>query len=561
MPSRRDTLTAGLALSTGPVAATRASTGHAVTPGGSSAALAPSAVSTPPGLVVETTAGRVRGYEARGIATFKGIPYGADTSGEGRFLPPRAPAPWSGERLCLVPGAICPQESRRPSTSPAAFLMPTTPAIEDEDCLNLNVWTPGTEAARRPVMVWIHGGNFSTGSSLALRATDGEALARRGDVVVVSVNHRLNAMGYLDLGAVSGDPAFAASGNVGMLDLVLALEWVQGNIAAFGGDPGNVTIFGQSGGGLKVTTLCAMPRARGLFHKAIAQSGCESQVFARSMTEPLARGLLDQLGLAPGEVRKLQAVPIAQLQAAASAAQGAWFARARPRDIWHLVGWAPVRDGALIPTDPYSEEGRALSADVPLMVGSTRHEFSLTTFALEAAQRSWADLRADLVPAFRDPDALIAAFRAAYPQETPVALQSMISAASFNRFNALQQARDQAAAGRAPAFLYRFDWRTPIFGGLPGAYHCSELPLVFDSIEAVPEATGTGARARAMAARAADAWIAFARHGDPSHPGIGRWPALAAGGAATMVFDDRCQVEAENTALIELVRANALWLG
>lgn len=559
MVRRREALSAGLALSGGLAFAGRSRAANA--PERAPAALSPSAITTPKGLVVETSAGRVRGYESRGIATFKGIPYGADTSGKGRFLPPRPVAPWSGERLCMVPGAICPQAITGPSATPMAFLLPGTPSVANEDCLNLNVWTPATGNSRRPVMVWIHGGNFSTGSSLAIRATDGEALARRGEVVVISVNHRLNAMGYLDLGALGADAEFAAAGNAGMLDLVLALEWVRDNVTAFGGDPDNVTIFGQSGGGLKVTTLCAMPGARGLFHKAIVQSGSQSHVFRREMTEPLARGLLAELDIAPGDLRRLQDVPLAQLQMAAQVAQGKWFAAAKPRDIWHLVGWAPVLDGTTVPADPYSAQGRALSADIPLLVGSTRHEFSLTTFSLEAANRTWEDLRSDIAQAFSDPDALIAAFRSAYPNERPVGLQSMMSTASFNRYNALQQARDQADAGRAPAFLYRFDWITPIYDGLPGAYHCSELPLVFGSIDTAPEATGTWPRAQAMAHKASQAWIAFARNGNPSHAGIGAWPALASGrDATTMVLDDTCRIEPENSTLIDLMRDHARWL-
>ncbi|QVM84637.1 carboxylesterase/lipase family protein [Novosphingobium decolorationis] len=570
MPSRRDALSAGLLLSGGLALAPSAGAAAAPsgvrtgTPAGQDTA---STLTTPAGLVVETTGGRVRGYESRGIATFKGIPYGADTGGEGRFLPPRKVDPWPGTRLCLVPGAICPQAGEGPSASPMAFLNPGTPSVQSEDCLNLNVWTPGTGlgtgtgTGKRPVMVWIHGGNYSTGSSLAIRATDGEALARRGDVVVVSVNHRLNALGYLDLGALGSDSDFAASGNAGMLDLVLALEWVRDNIAQFGGDADNVTIFGQSGGGLKVTTLCAMPAARGLFHKAIAQSGSIRQLFGREMTEPLALGLLSQLDVPASDLRQLQSLPLAQVQAAAQAAQGQWFAKAKPGEIWHLVGWAPVRDGTIIPADPYSVQGRALSADIPLMVGTVRHEFCLTMFTLEAEKRSWADLREGIGAAFRDPDPLIAAYRAAHPEEKPVGLQAMMSADSFNRHNALEQARGQTAAGRAPAFLYRFDWITPQFDGAPRAYHCSELPLVFDSLDIVPEAAGTGPRAKAMAANAADAWIAFARTGNPSHAGIGTWTPLSSPqDAATMVFDDTCRMERQNTDLIARMRDHALWL-
>ncbi|MEE4454025.1 carboxylesterase/lipase family protein [Novosphingobium resinovorum] len=559
MPTRRNALISALS--------TTLTTGLATAAGSADALAAPAPgrrhragagdLTTPASLVVTTGAGRVRGYDSAGIATFKGIPYGADTGGKGRFMPPRAVAPWPGERLCMVPGGICPQHQDRRGPTPMSFLLPGTPAFEDEDCLNLNVWTPGTgDGAKRPVMVWIHGGEFSNGASLAIRATDGEALARRGDVVVVSVNHRLNALGFLDLAAVGAPAEFAGAGNVGMLDLVLALQWVRDNIAAFGGDAGNVTIFGQSGGGLKVTTLCAMPSARGLFHKAIVQSGSESRIFRREMTEPLARAFLAELGVTPAEAAKLQDLPIAQVRGAAEKVMSAWAAKAPPGDIWHMVGWAPVLDGTVIPSDPYDAKGRALSAGVPLMVGTVRHEFCFTMFSLAAENLTIADVRKGLEPAFRDPDTLIAAFAKAYPQEKPVGLWAMISAASFNRWNALAQARDHADAGAAPAFLYRFDWITPMLDGSPRAYHCSELPLVFDSIDKAPEATGTDARARTMAARASAAWIAFARTGNPSHEGIGHWQPVSAKAAPVMAFNDACRLEQEDTALLELVRSH-----
>lgn len=556
MPTRRDTLAAGLAAAA--VAGTtsaRAATGRA----GPGTASKRQEVATPPSLVVATGAGKVRGYDSGGIATFKGIPYGADTGGAGRFMPPRPAPAWSGERLCMAPGPICPQHQDPRGPTPQSFLMPGTPTFEDEDCLNLNVWTPAADRARRPVMVWIHGGEFSNGSSLKHRATDGEALARRGDVVVVSVNHRLNALGFLDLGAVGAGEPFAQAGNVGMLDLVLALQWVRDTIAVFGGDPGNVTIFGQSGGGLKVTTLCAMPSAKGLFHKAIVQSGSESRIFRREMTEPLARAFLAELDISPADAARLQDLPLARIEDAAHKVMAAWAGKGQPGDIWHLVGWAPVLDGTVIPSDPYDAQGRLLSAGVPLMVGTVRHEFCYTMFSLAAENLGIEDVRKGLAPAYRDPDTLITAFARAYPDEKPVGLWAMISAASFNRWNAYAQARDHAAAGRTPSYLYRFDWITPMLDGSPRAYHCSELPLVFDAIDKAPEATGTSQRARAMAARASEAWLAFARTGNPSHPGIGHWQPVGADASPVMVFDDTCRLADEDVALLELVRAHRKW--
>jgi len=542
----------------------------AVLAGGTGALAAPpraataGGTATPPGCVAHTSGGRVRGYARDGISIFKGVPYGAPTGGQARFMPPRAVAPWAGTRLCMTPGPICPQPEEGHGPSPMAFLTQSRPAPQSEDCLSLNIWTPADMGAapdgkKRPVMVWIHGGEFTTGSSIALPATDGEALARRGDVVVVSVNHRLNLLGYLDLAALGAPAEFASAGNVGMLDLVLALEWVRDNIAGFGGDAGNVTIFGQSGGGLKVTTLCAMPAARGLFHKAIVQSGSESRVFTREMTRPLASALLAELGVAPGDAAQLQAMPLARLMAAGDAVLGRWVAQAHG-DVWHMVGWAPVVDGSIIPASPYEPASRALSGHIPLLVGSVRHEFCMTMFSLEAEHMTMDQARAALAVNFRDAGGLLDAFARAYPREKPVGLMAMISAASFNRWNAVHQAQDQAAAGQAPAFLYRFDWITPMLDGSPRAYHCAELPMVFHSIDHVPEAAGTSQRSRTMAGRMADAWIAFARSGQPGHAGLPHWPPVTPGHAPAMLFDDICQVDDfTDKGLLDLVRAARKW--
>lgn len=550
-PSRREALAGALAA---PIAATLS-----CTPAHARTGSRESGIATPPDLVVETPAGKVRGYRSGAVRIFKGIPFGASTAGANRFRPARPAEPWTGIRLALTPGPICPQPRGAGGPSPIAFVLGRNHSVPDEDCLSLNIWTPGIDDRRRPVMVWLHGGEFTTGSSLELAACDGEGLAARGDVVVVSLNHRLNLLGFLDLASVGAPAEFDAAANLGMLDIVLGLQWVRDAIARFGGDPGNVTVFGQSGGGLKVTTLCAMPSAAGLFHKAIVQSGSESHVFGREMTEPLARALLAEFDIAPANAARLQQVPIEQLTAAGHKVKSAWGAK-YGGDIWKLVGWAPVIDGTVIPASPYQSASRRLSAPVPLLVGSTRHEFVLSAFSAEAEGMTLAQVRAQLSINFKDPDALIDAFAGAYPEERPVGLLAMISAASFNRANAVNQAKDKAALGGAPAFLYRFDWITPMLDGMPRAYHCAELPFVFHSIDKVPEAAGTGPRARAMAARVSDAWIAFARTGHPGHPGLPAWPAATLDRAPTMVFDDRCAVEDEaDRALLQLVKANRKW--
>jgi para-nitrobenzyl esterase len=497
-------------------------------------------VSTPADAVVETTHGKIRGYVAGGIYTFKGVAYGADTGGPARFAAPRAPDPWTGVRPALTYGPICPQvaEANGPY---ARFLLQPVIGEPDEDCLRLNVWTPSLGAGRRPVMVWIHGGEFSTGSSQALAACDGENLARGGDAVVVSVNHRLNALGYLNLADLDGGQAFA---NAGMLDLVAALEWIKANIAAFGGDSGRVTLFGQSGGGLKITTLCAMPAARGLFHRAIVQSGSQVRLFRPEVTGRLAAALLDELGVTRASLDQLRTLPAADIVAAAAKAQ-ARFVRmpAFGDNIWSLVGWAPTLDGASIPTDPYDPGNRDF-ADVPLLVGGTRYEFSPAVFGPPGAMAMTEDdLRVRLTQVYgARADEIVAVFRDRHPALEPAYLSSIISAAAFNRANAVEQARARAAQG-GTAFLYLFAWETPLLDGTPRAYHGSELPFVFRNTDRLATATGGGPRPMALAERMSGAWAAFAHAGDPNHPGLPGWKPVGEAALPTLVFDDVCRVE------------------
>ena len=499
-------------------------------------------VTTPQRAVKETHSGKIRGYVSGGVMIFKGVPYGADT-GKARFRPPAPPTPWAGVRPALVYGPACTQAPETYSEA-MAFLLEPVISRQSEDCLHLNIWTKETATAGlRPVMVWIHGGEFSTGSAHALPACDGEALARNGEVVVVSVNHRIGALGFLNLADVGGGDAEGAASNAGVLDLVAALEWVRDNIETFGGDRRRVTVFGQSGGGLKITTLCAMPSAKGLFSRAIVQSGSEVRIFRREVTKKLAASLLDELGFKTLDVNKLRAVPAERLVLLAAKAQTKSYKfPALGENIWSLVGWAPTLDGTIIPTDPY--EGEApLCADVPLLVGSVFTEFNPALYDPGTVAMNEAELEAKVVEGFgasgRD---ILAVFRRRHPALAPVFLYALISTAAFNRSNAVEQARLKSRTG-APAFLYVFAWETPILDGVPKAYHCSELPFVFATTDKMVTATGGDQRARAMAEQVARSWIAFAHSGDPHHPGLPPWPAVTAGTLPTMVFNDRSGVE------------------
>ncbi len=336
-------------------------------------------------VVAHTTHGRIRGVEVSGIKVFKGVPYGASTAGRNRFMPPVAPEPWTGIRDATEYGASAPQSEPgvRRVVSPIGVAAAGLPG-EGEDCLVLNIWTPAIgDNRKRPVMFWCHGGGFATGSGSS-PVTDGTNLARRGDVVVVSLNHRLNVLGFASLERVAG-PEFAASGDVGMLDIVRALEWVRDNIAEFGGDPGTVMVFGQSGGGRKVATLLAMPSAKGLFHRAIIESGATLKLVEPEQGARVARELLATLGLPADQGKALQTVPL-------DALMSAYFSVVRRMNVDQMTqGFSPLVDGRIVPQHPFHPVASAVSAGVPLMIGSTRteltssaatEEFSLTAAAI-----------------------------------------------------------------------------------------------------------------------------------------------------------------------------------
>jgi para-nitrobenzyl esterase len=496
--------------------------------------------------VVEIASGKLRGARQNSIASFKSIPYGASTAGRNRFMPPQKPAPWAGVRDALAIECRAPQAGPAPQRPELATVwgpVDTSPMIED--CLRLHVWTPGLGAGKRPVMVWLHGGAFSYGSPNTPRV-DGSSLARRGDVVVVSVVHRLNIFGHLHLAQVGGSD-FARSGNVGVLDLVAALEWVRDNIAAFGGDPGNVTIFGQSGGGGKVSALCGMPAARGLFHKGIVQSGSSIRFAEPDRAAALAEIVLQELGLGRNQLAELQQVPVARMLSVIDPATKRLPPARQP--LLDRYPFGPVVGNADLPAHPFEPTASDLSDNVPLMIGGTAHEAAIF---LAGNDKVWfrslneAELKEQVAKvADAAADRIIAAYRAQHPRKNPAELLNTVLTGSNFWVRAAMQAERKAAKRKAPVYMYDFAWEAPGFDGRLMACHSVDVPFVFDTVAAIGATAGTEAQrqaAEALAARVSATWIQFARTGDPNHGAIPAWPAYTPDRRATLVFNAECRV-------------------
>jgi len=504
--------------------------------------------------VAETTAGRIRGTSQNGVNAFRGVPYGAPTGGAARFMPPAKPQPWAGVRDTIELGSRCPQSLRSMVPEMGDALISNGPM--SEDCLTLNLWSPGLKTGQRPVMVWFHGGGMRTGGASSI-LYDGAELARKHDVVVVGVNHRLNAFGFLYLAEIGGEK-YAQSSNVGALDLIAALEWVRDNAATFGGDPGNVTIFGQSGGGGKVSTLQAMPKAKGLFHRMIVQSTISETALwgqPRADANRWAEVLLSRLNLMPNQLDQLQNLPLEKLLAAMSGGKGpAETARdvaAGPvannfetdGDIsLHLV---PVVDGHTLPTNPFDPVAPELSANVPLMVGSVECESVLYASPNDpywtTGEIDDAALAARVKRALRIDDDEAARVIALYKKDRPKAgnmdvATIIASDAGSLRLAGYAIAEHKAEQHKAPAYLYYFDWYSPLREGRVRCMHGMELPFVFDHPDAVPWMTGTGKDRYALADKMSTAWVAFARTGNPNHKGISHWKPFDPGQRPTLIF-------------------------
>ncbi|WP_267387228.1 carboxylesterase family protein [Sphingomonas sp. GC_Shp_3] len=492
--------------------------------------------STPPDAVAKTQYGPVRGYVSNGVFTFKGVPYGDDTGGENRWLPAKPPKRWSEPYNALAYGANCPQTLHNFRAVEHTFLQQWTDGFLGEDMLKLNVWTPSLSGSR-PVMVYFHGGGYSFGSSYELASHDGAQMARHHDVVQVSINHRLNVLGFLDLTEVGGS-AYDESVNVSMTDCIAALRWVQENIANFGGDPSKIMIYGQSGGGSKVTTLLGMPAGKGLIHRAAVQSGGGGAIPSAEQSRDFSRRLMRELGTK--DIATLQKAEWKTLFDAGNKVatdingpmRGMPGPSATPR-----IGWGPTLDGKIIDVRSYADVAPEISRDIPVMIGNVSEEGM--RFGSNPSEAEW---RADLTKQMgaTKADALIAAMKQAHPEKAIRTLSYGVQGlAGRNRVQAMVALKYAQRA--APVYQYLFQWQSPQLDGVAGAWHTADLAFCFDNTARCDQGTGNTPDAQRLARTMATAWATFARTGNPSQPGLA-WTPSDPTRCQTMVFDSQCRM-------------------
>jgi para-nitrobenzyl esterase len=496
--------------------------------------------------VTETRYGKVRGYVLRDIHYFLGIPYGANTAGGNRFMPPRKPEPWSDVFPAVWWGNTAPQiMDNRYASKYASWRDHWNYDDVSEDCLRINIFTPAIKDGRkRPVMFWLHGGGFVNGNGIEHDGYNGENFARLGDVVFCSINHRLGPLGYCNL-AGSGGEKYAASGNAGMLDIVAALEWVRDNIEAFGGDPGNVTIMGQSGGGGKVCMLTAMPSAKGLFHKAVVLSGASLRMGEKEYSEKLGAYVLKEAGLTGGQIDKLQEMPWKDFYSMATKASQKLNQELAGSGSMRR-GFSPVVDGTILPQHPYYPEPAPTAAQVPMIICSTFNEQSpswtdaaLEKITLEQVVEKVRE-RAGFGAGFGDKaKVVVEAYAKAFPDKKPVEIWSLVSS---NRQNVVALA-DAKSRQPAPVYVAWFGWQPPMFDQRMRAFHCLDICFWYYNTDLMLSHTGGGIRPRRLSTLMAGALLQFMRTGNPNVKGLPSWPRYSTAKGETMVFDDICQAK------------------
>jgi para-nitrobenzyl esterase len=483
--------------------------------------------------IAHTRAGLVSGVMDDGVHVFKGIPYGASTGGQNRFKPPQPVEHWSGVRNALAYGPSAPQNREQD--------------LMNEDCLVLNVFTPALkDRGRRPVMVWLHGGGFSSlsGSSPMY---DGVNLCNRGDVVVVSLNHRLNVFGFLHLGDIAGGQ-YAQSGNAGMLDIVQALQWIKDNIKQFGGDPDCVTIFGESGGGRKVSTLLGMPDAEGLFHRAIVESGPGIHLQPKDKAQARTLALLQELNIDPKDFNKLHDLPMEDILKAYGKVESSQDSASRSKGVFEQHGFVPTVGIESLPLYAFDPVAPEFSSHVPIIVGSNKNEMTYFTRLRDRevydGHLTEEQLRERVeIMAGNATDRVLNTYKASYPDATPSERWVLILTDRTYHYDSITLATRKAAQNEAPCYMYLFEWETPVDDGKLKAHHALEIPFVFDNTVKVPAFTGGGPEGAALADKMSDTWIQFARTGNPNNPKIPNWPIYNGRTFPTMIFNNTCRVE------------------
>lgn len=495
--------------------------------------------------IATTQYGKVQGFLLRGIYNFRGIPYGADTSGKNRFMPPQPPSPWEGILPAVWWGNSAPQNmDNRYGNAWASFVDHWNYDDVSEDCLRLNLWTPALEdGGLRPVMVWLHGGGYSNGNGIEQDGYMGENLSRKGNIVFVSINHRLGPIGFTDLSGVGGEK-YAFSGNAGALDMAAALKWVHDNIAFFGGDPANVTIMGQSGGGAKVCVLAAMPASKGLVHKAVPLSGSSTEALSQEYSRKLGEYVLREAGLTPDQVDKLQEMPWKEYLGIANAAARK-MAEEQPAPGMR-GGYAPVADGVVLPTGKFYSDPQGLSAEVPMLICTTFHEWGMarTNPEIEALTAEKAIEMMKGGSGFRGgfgdkAKEVYEAYAKVFPEAKPIEVMTL---AASNRKGAIATA-DAKAAQPAPVYLAWFGWEPPLFNQRMRAFHCLDICFWFANTDLMLTHTGGGRRPRALSDKMSGALLQFMRTGDPNGAGLPEWPRYTTENGETMLLNDLCEAK------------------
>jgi len=491
--------------------------------------------------VADTAYGKVRGYILRDIYYFLGIPYGADTSGANRFLAPKKPEPWSNVFPAVWWGNTAPQNmENRYANKYQSFQDHWNYDDVSENCLTINVFTPAVnDGARRPVMLWLHGGGFTSGSGIEQDSYYGENFARLGNVVFCSVNHRLGPMGFSNFAGIDSDK-YGSSGNAGMLDIVAALEWIRDNIENFGGDPGNVTIMGQSGGGAKVITTTAMPAAKGLFHKAVVLSGAGLYSGEKEYSEKLGTYILREAGLSASQISRLHDMKWQDYYALANAAAAKLNAEMASVPTTSRRGFSPVVDGVNLPQHPYFPEPTPEAADVPMIICSTMNESSPNRDDASLEDITFDGVKERLQARYgENASAAVDAYAASFPDKRPVEIWSLLSSTRQGVVNLANQKIKQPA----PVYVAWFCWQPPLFDGRQRAFHCSDISFWFNNTDVMLTHTGGGARPRALSVKMSSSLLQFMKTGDPNGGGLPQWATYTSENGEVMVLDDVCELK------------------